>query len=206
MAITIHCLLLGIAALVPATVVVRGLGQSRASAKSLVCAALPFVVLGCISLLLMQIAGPPFIEWFLPGVSAVLVTALDGGQRLSGVVRRSLLLLALVLCGEYLWLVNWGGYTANPRAVKDLTEGQCAALKIVARTRLIEAYGDLEAIPQGYIGNLLKDPSFTTHLVNSARPEWHTCFTRLMRVEKENAVLWHEGRGQIKVRLMCRSW
>lgn len=154
----------------------------------------PIIALAVLCQFLLAAGGVPLLEWLLPMIAVLVVGFFCRSESLFRTARRSLFLLAVALCVNFLVLVQVGGYTAAPGLTDRVS--RMTALNEAA-SRLRESYKPGDVLPAGPL-----EP--VEHL--EPRPEWHTPLTRIHRLERTKAVIWYpggaveDGAGRLEIR------
>ncbi len=201
MIITFHFCLLSLVIFAPLVPILTKSAPCRVSLKLAIFSLFPFLVIGVCSFLLLQLGGRPTVEWLLPGLSAFLTGLVAKKPAMFFIVKRGLIIVSIILCFNFICLVNFGEYTANRKETSIILNTLQKTLLLKAEKELGNAFQNLETIPKGYISDLLSDDHFNHGFLWSFQEEWHSCLTRLVYIKKEAAAVWHSGDGKLELKL-----
>lgn len=203
--IIFHIFLLGSAMAIFVIAFCRGRTRPQFEARRLVLAALPFLMLGLLSRLLLTIDGRPQMEWLLPLFVAVMLTAFLRPGRLYRASWLALFCIAILLSCNYLALLSIAGYTGDPaRTVGFNAATNLARMKAAHFKTTTLAFSDRD-VPRKLVEELIGASDLTRCTRLSVSPEWHTSFTGLYRVHREPMVLVFAG-GRLPPDLETLFW
>lgn len=171
-------------------------GPAERPMGAILFALLPFVLIGCVSGLLLNASGAPVIEWILPALAVLIVGLTCKSQRVFGWFRWSMPFVALVLFLNFTLLVR-DDYTTAPRFPLRIGQNADRMWKQRAGDALREHFGPEQVVPEGPVTRILGDPKYDALDSVTVERQWHTPITRLSRVKKEPASLWYPG-GEIE--------
>ena len=105
-------------------------GYARRSARSLLLAVTPFLLVGALSMLALNAGGQPTLEWKLPLGGVVVIWLCCRSDPISRRAGVAMLVLSVVLVGSFLSLVGSGGYTAAPERTARMLRHRRPAVAI----------------------------------------------------------------------------
>jgi len=153
---------------------------------------IPFLILGSLSLLLLNMHGCPTIEWLLPGLVCFGITAFGRPGRLLKAIQVLLVLSSIFLCGNFIVLVQLDNYARLSQRSIKISEAQNRAVKNNWRDALQKALLPETFVEEGPLAKILRQEAQTYEVV-TVEPRWHTFFTQLSHLKRDHAILWYPG-------------
>jgi hypothetical protein len=193
MPLAIHMTLLALVVVVAVALVAWRPGRLPRPTPDVVVAVAPLLVVGVICQLLLSAAGKPSLEWAVP---ALAVLAVGLGCRSEGAFRAArwgFLAASLVLCDNFMTLVQLGGYTADPGTSRTIARALQRTEISRASDALMQAHAAGGELPAGPLSALLHRPGYDQVEGRTIERLWHTPLTGLYRVRRTRGSLWYPG-------------
>ncbi len=188
----IHAIALIVALVCPLAVTATNFSMpSRDSVRrALVCFA-GFLLVGCVSALILTSNGKPLGQWLWPGISASVVCLVVHNERLRKAVHRGELGMACILCIHYLALVE-KDYFGNVTLPKLEAARVNWFLQDVATELLTTAQDGLE-YPAGLVKDVFPSVRKTSIHTSELESSWHTPITGLYSLRRMKLEAWFAG-------------
>jgi hypothetical protein len=159
-----------------------------------------FAVMGGLCLLLLML-GVPIAEWLFPLIGIVLAGFFVKSQRAFQALCWGLLLMSVGLCGNALAL-RGHGYTSTPPSLYQSLD--LAYLENLGK-KLREAYSADHVLAPSLLKEILPELRNAGWNRKTARPLWHTPFTRLYEITTMPGEIWYPG-GPVSVGSENLKW
>ncbi|MSQ93248.1 MAG: hypothetical protein EXR98_01685 [Gemmataceae bacterium] len=157
----------------------------------------PFLLIGAVSVLLMNANGFPTLEWILPAAVTGILTLSCRSDRVLTWMRGFLVAAAVVLCANFLFLVGESEYTSVPKWPLEISETQKHRSIAAGRDAVEKKFSIETTLEAGSLAKILNEPWFENQELLTVEKQWHTPLTRLYLIKRERAHLWYPG-GEVR--------
>lgn len=188
----VHAIGILLAGLLPLAVLFWSRGWPRMTVIRWLCHLAPVLLLGAVAGQLLNARGSPVSEWAFPALATMLLATFVPSARIRTIVCGFCLVAALVLCWNFVE-VTQSDYTAEPTITGPLSQIANAAAISRARAVLEAREANAGELPVGRIEQDLKGAPIEPKLPVLVSL-WHTPWTRLKRIDWEQAEIWSTGK------------